>query len=422
MEVEVWMSTPEVPAKNADSTPTAAQSAARSSLVSASRSDEPTRSGSPEIAIAAPRLDCVHMPKDFAISIAGSGGMDNLLFGPRRERRQPMRGFEETYVDIVDYITRITHRIWEERDFGYIYDTYRVDAAVNSGGGRKSGREEIVAETIQYSSAFPDLKLLADEVIWAGDEDRGFHTSHRIWETGTNTGWSEWGAPTNKQISHWVVANCLVSENQIYEEWVLDNTAALFSGLGFDIRELARRSEPNSSLEAIPLVVGEVERLIGQGAPRPMDAPADDADDPDAIVRYALHMIWNWRKLSNVDRLYAANVRFHGATNRELYGRGDVKQYVTEMLAMFPDLVHHVDEVYYMGNATDGYKVSVRWSMVGTHTGSGIYGPATGRRMVQWGISQLDIRNGRVVEEWNMFNEFEVLQQLLREEPAELTN
>jgi hypothetical protein len=390
-------------------------------LSSASRAFEGAERGAPGNAIAVPRLDREHMPTDFSISIAGSGGMDNLLFGPRRGRRQPMRGFEDTYVDIVDYITRITHRIWEERDFGYIYDTYRADAAVNSGGGRKSGREEIVAETIQYSSAFPDLKLLADEVIWAGDEDRGFHTSHRIWETGTNTGWSDWGHPTNKAISHWVVANCLVSENQIYEEWVLDNTAAMFSDLGFDIRELARRSQPNPALEAIPLVVGQVERLQGQGSPHPIEAPADDADDPEAAVRYALHMIWNWRNLSNVDRMYAANIRFHGATNRELYGRGAVKQYVTEMLAMFPDLVHHVDEVYYMGNADAGYRMSVRWSIVGTHTGSGIYGPATGRRMVQWGITQLDVRNGRVVEEWNMFNEFEVLQQLLREDPAEFS-
>jgi len=35
-----------------------------------------------------------------------------------------MRGFEATYGDIVDYSVRITHRIWEEGDMGYIYETY----------------------------------------------------------------------------------------------------------------------------------------------------------------------------------------------------------------------------------------------------------------------------------------------------------
>ena len=29
-----------------------------------------------------------------------------------------MKGFEDTYVDIVDYIIRITHRIWEDQDVG----------------------------------------------------------------------------------------------------------------------------------------------------------------------------------------------------------------------------------------------------------------------------------------------------------------
>ena len=32
------------------------------------------------------------------------------------KRTQPMRGFEDSYTDIVEYIVRCTHRIWNERD------------------------------------------------------------------------------------------------------------------------------------------------------------------------------------------------------------------------------------------------------------------------------------------------------------------
>jgi len=342
--------------------------------------------------------------------------MEQILFGPQRERQQSMRGFEDTYVDIVDYITRITHRIWEERDFGYIYDTYAVDGAVNGGGGRKSGRDEIVAESLQYSAAFPDLRLVAEDVIWAGDDEVGFRTSHRIRETGSNTGWCSWGAPTGRSTNQWVIANCSVAENEIYEEWVLDNTSSLFRQLGFDLHQLAR--ETPFAVESLPLGAGEVERMQGQGVPVIIPAPGDGPFDPDAVLRHALHLIWNWRNLSNVDRLYAPNARFHGSTDRELYGRGDIKQYVTGTLAMFPDLVHHVDEVYYQGNERDEFMVSVRWSIVGTHLGHGPYGPPTGRRMHQWGLSQLSFRDGLVIEEWNLFNEFEVLQQLLHEDPT----
>ena len=41
-----------------------------------------------------------------------------------RARAQPMQGFDEIYTDIVDYIVRCTHRIWDERDVGLIYSHY----------------------------------------------------------------------------------------------------------------------------------------------------------------------------------------------------------------------------------------------------------------------------------------------------------
>ena len=37
------------------------------------------------------------------------------------KRTQPMRGFDPIYTDIVDYIVRCTHLIWDERDSGLIY-------------------------------------------------------------------------------------------------------------------------------------------------------------------------------------------------------------------------------------------------------------------------------------------------------------
>src|SRR5690606_27530152 len=87
------------------------------------------------------------------------------------------------------------------------------------------------------------------------------------------------------------------------------------------------------------------------------------------------------------------------------------------LLVTFPDLGAQVDEVYWMGNDRDGYRVSVRWSATGTHRGYGLYGRPTGRRAHLWGISQLYIQGGLIVAEWNLFNEFDVLAQLLRDAP-----
>ncbi|MCK4897906.1 MAG: ester cyclase, partial [Anaerolineales bacterium] len=100
---------------------------------------------------------------------------------------------------------------------------------------------------------------------------------------------------------------------------------------------------------------------------------------------------------------------------RVYYGRGAYKSFILSIMAMFPDLVHQIDDIYWMGNDQDGYLTSVRWSIVGTHRGAGIYGPPTGRSIYMWGISQHHIKNGEIVEEWMLFNEFAVMQQIYRD-------
>ncbi|WP_420641513.1 hypothetical protein [Candidatus Leptofilum sp.] len=146
--------------------------------------------------LAEPRV----MPADFTISLGTKGGTDQQLLNPGTERRQSLRGFEETYVDIIDYIVRITHRIWEEKDIGYIYDTYSHSSKVYDDYGLQYGRDKIVANTVHTINAFPDIRLFADEVIWAGDDEVGFHTSHRLIIGGHNTGYSNYGRPQDAKF------------------------------------------------------------------------------------------------------------------------------------------------------------------------------------------------------------------------------
>ena len=173
------------------------------------------------------------MPRDFSISLAAKGGTDALLRKPGGERVQSMRGFEATYTDIIDYIVRITHRIWEEKDIGYIYDTYSLKSHVYDDYGLQYGSEKIVADTAHTINAFPDIRLYADEIIWAGNDEIGFHTSHRTVIQGHNSGFSRYGPPTGKRVFLWCIANCVSLENRIFAEWVIYDTANLIRQLGF---------------------------------------------------------------------------------------------------------------------------------------------------------------------------------------------
>jgi predicted ester cyclase len=362
------------------------------------------------------------MPADHSISLRPGYGADAPNVG-HGERRQSMRGFEETYTDIVDYIVRITHRIWEDQDVGYIYDTYSPGCRLYDDTGTKFGVEQLVSGTMQNINAFPDCRHYADDVIWAGTDEEGFVTSHRAINIGNHTGPWRWGPPTGRRFETWVIANCVVRDNEIYEEWVLYNTAAKLQQLGVDVAEAARIHGNESGFT--PLTERqfvEAERLAGGRKPLPYPVSGSSGFDLEHEVRRLFHDTYNRRDLSAVDRIYSPNVRWHGTSNRSGYGRSEVRGMARGLLATFPDLGVHVDEVYWMGNDTEGYSASVRWTGVGTHRGYGLYGRPTGRRVQLWGISQLYFSRGRIVEEWSLFNEFEVLAQLLRDEPpAQLT-
>ena len=356
------------------------------------------------------------MPQDFRISLGAKGGTDQQLLNPGTERRQSMRGFDDTYIDIIDYIVRITHRIWEEKQIGYIYDTYSHSSRVTDDYGLQYGRDKIVADTVSMINAFPDIRLYADEIVWAGDDEVGFFTSHRTMIIGNNTGYSRYGPPTGNKIVVWCIANCTALNNEIFEEWVLYNNASILSQLGFDLRHMAREIGNVSKLDALQDArFGEAERLPGQGKPPHTPPKNGDRFDVEDFLRRTYHYVWNWRMPGKADEAYAPGLRFYGPTNRSYYGLGAYKSFVLSILAMFPDCALEIDDIYWMGNEREGFLTSTRWHLVGTHRGWGVYGAPTGRNITMWGITQHRIVGGVITEEWMMFNEFEVMQQIYRD-------
>ena len=76
-----------------------------------------------------------------------SGAISPSLVPTNRTRVQSMRGFDECYTDIVDYIVRCTHKIWDERDVGLIYTHYTHNCVLYGVLGTMYDRESVVRET-----------------------------------------------------------------------------------------------------------------------------------------------------------------------------------------------------------------------------------------------------------------------------------
>ena len=358
-----------------------------------------------------------HMPQNFDISLkayGGGGTSKSLNPSPKKLNPQSMKGFEKQYKNIIDYIVRITHTIWEEKNIGYIYDTYSPDCLVWDEFGLQSGSEKIVSDTIHTNNAFPDIRLFADEVIWAGDEKTSFHTSHRTIITGTNTGFSKFSKPTGKTVRLFCIANCVAKNNEIYYENVVYDTAGLIKQLGLDLHEVAKQiaNEGVRGPFAPDFKKTKPKRKISKLKPISYEIP-NNIKNLREFVHAVYDTIWNRRNFSALNNAYANNVEFEGSTGRKFKGIDKLRNFIISMVACFPDLALSIEDLYWMGNAQDGYLVSIRWGAVGTHKGNGIYGAPTNRECYLWGITQWEIKNNKIIKEWTGFNELAILIQLL---------
>lgn len=324
-----------------------------------------------------------------------------------------MQGFDPQFADIVDYIIKVTHQIWEDRGIGKLYDYYGTNIRVHTSEGEVYSREKVIESTIQSLAAFPNRRLYGDEVIWSGNDDEGYFTSHRLTHEGHNWGHTAFGPPTGKKVSYRAIADCRIANNVIVEEWLARDNAILLMQLGFDVHEVAQRlaeEEPSYSLpQAVP---AEPDRLRGQLAP--VTYTDDTGSDIEDFVRRALHEIWNWRLLNKIKSYFVPRIICHSASGRQLFGQNQYAHYVLSLLAPFPDLALSVDHFCFLKDGQNRYRTATRWTMAGTHTGPGNYGTPTGNQMRIMGISHHLIEDGRFVQEWTVFDEFALLKQLYR--------
>ena len=71
-----------------------------------------------------------------------------------------MKGFDEQYVDLPDYILKCTNAIWEGRDIAALDWHYADDLIVRTPAGISRGNNAGKANTMATLSEFPDRQLL----------------------------------------------------------------------------------------------------------------------------------------------------------------------------------------------------------------------------------------------------------------------
>ena len=326
-----------------------------------------------------------------------------------------MQGFDAEFIDYEHYILSITDRIWKDKNIGAISRYYSRDAVIHTLGGPVHGSEAVMNGTIKTLAAFPDRLLNAEAVICTGNDEAGYYSSHRIISPDmTHLGHSEFGPPTGKQATVRTIADCLAKENQIHEEWLMRDNLALVQQLGFEPHEVAQKlAAENQDNEPLhDWLAAEIERIATQ-PPVPLSANiAELKTDWTAYAEHIFSGLWQKRDISVIDKLYAPEAAVHAPAGREMTGHGQIKAGINELLSTLSDTRISVDHVCSARRNDEETDLALRWVLTGRHDNDGIYGAASHKTLLYLIATHLRIHQGRITEEWTVFDELAVLRQI----------
>ena len=115
----------------------------------------------------------------------------------------------------------------------------------------------------------------------------------------------------------------------------------------------------------------------------------------------------NSHDASGFDAYYAEDVVYHG-TDGEIRGREKVKAYLQTFMTALPDLKLTVEDIF-----GEGDRVFSRARLEGTNTGEFNGMPPTGKRLdIRWIMNACRVQDGRIVEEWEICDNLEIVRQL----------
>jgi predicted ester cyclase len=312
------------------------------------------------------------------------------------------------FTSVEEYILRCTDEIWVDRGVGLIDSRYYAEDVVLHGAyGTSRGVQPVVQGTLQSIRSFPDEVGFGEDVVWE-QRGSGFVSAHRVYSTGTNTGWTEYGPPTGRHFEKRALAHCLVRDGRIVEEWVVRDEARLVTDLGFDLERLSLEIAERSPWRPLELVIPADPLRAGASGAR----PRIEAEDDCRRVLDAMDAVWNTHRHDRLSDHFSRDVVLHTSRGRTLQG---LTQYSTETLdihSAFPDARMRVLDVCAHDSARAGRRITAIWLLEGSYSGYGVYGTASGLPVQIIGASQFLVEGGSIHREFRVYDELALRVQI----------
>jgi steroid delta-isomerase-like uncharacterized protein len=112
--------------------------------------------------------------------------------------------------------------------------------------------------------------------------------------------------------------------------------------------------------------------------------------------------------LDRIDETYASDYILHDPSLPEpVQGVEGVREFITSAVTAFPDARYTIENL-----VAEDDKIVQHISVRGTHQAEFQGIPATGKQIAVWIMVISRIANGKVVEEWQMFDALSMLKQM----------
>lgn len=135
------------------------------------------------------------------------------------------------------------------------------------------------------------------------------------------------------------------------------------------------------------------------------------------IVKHLWEEVWNKRNFSVVDEVYSPDIQYHGGST-ELNGISELKKLTNTFSKAFHDTKVTLELLFAKNDL-----VVQKFLFNGIHDGRFEEISPTGKRIKLSGITISRLEQGKIVEEWESFDEVDFMKQLGMElSPKELAH
>lgn len=318
-----------------------------------------------------------------------------------------MKGFQDKFTDLPDYILKITKEIWEDRGLTTLHHYYAPDLPMRLPGGLVIGNRAVIDGTLATLAEFPDRQLLGEDVIWSGNEEEGFLSSHRLVTYGTHLGHGVFGKPTGRTFTIRAIADCAAKDDTIYDEWLIRDSSGIAKQLGKKPKRFAR------------------DQIHREGGPEKAKRPFHPADDvPGGYSSRGNDNEWGQRLADILTRIMdkdiaviraeydrAARTEHPGALGGWSWDFAEFRW--MQLRAAFPSATFAVHHVIGRSDPHQPHRAAVRWSLDGKHDGFGAFGAPSGAEVHVMGITHAEFGPWGLRREFTLFDEIAIWKQIL---------